>query len=132
LTALKTKYQELEGKMELKDHKVGKLNSAINIQVQDESDLSGMHYSYGFYISIQRNTQKFAEVKFQKGPPKKIAMADQAAEIVPEGLTEEALLAVLIHRLRCKVKMPINLKENSVVLQKLEESLMWLNHIAQD
>ncbi len=57
-------------------------------------------------------------LKFQDGPI-------QCAEDY-NGLTNEALLAVLIDRMRGFDKGPFRSRENSIALTHLEESLMWL------
>lgn len=52
-------------------------------------------------------------------------------ETVNDGTTNEELLAVLIDRLSfLNAKFPC--RENSIVLTKLEESLMWLNKRTND
>lgn len=48
-------------------------------------------------------------------------------ELVYDGTTNEEVLAMLIHRMKyLNTKFPC--RENSIVITKLEESLMWLNH----
>lgn len=50
---------------------------------------------------------------------------------IHDGTTNEEILAVLIDRLNClNKKFPC--RENSIVITKLEESLMWLNKRTAD
>jgi len=48
------------------------------------------------------------------------------------GVTHEALMAVIIHRLQAFQAGPFACRENAIALTKLEESLMWLNKRTRD
>lgn len=61
-------------------------------------------------------------LEFQNGPIKEAGV---------NGITNEALLAILIHRIGVlNSKFPC--RENSIVLTKLEESLLWLEKRTKD
>jgi hypothetical protein len=57
------------------------------------------------------------EVLFQNGPIKTVGV---------NGITHEALLAILIDRLRGFQEGPYKSRENAIALTHLEEGLMWL------
>lgn len=62
---------------------------------------------------------KFIEKTPTEGDPTKLTT-------VMDGTTNEDVIKVLIHRLRCLgAKFPC--RENSLAMTKMEESLMWLN-----
>lgn len=76
---------------------------------------------------------------FMGGPPQllqfihKEPISEGSTELktVADGTTNEEVLAVLIDRIQfLNNKFPC--RENSIVLTKLEESLMWLNKRTQD
>ena len=53
------------------------------------------------------------------------------SELICDGITSENLLEILIDRLQfLQTKFPC--RENSIVITKLEESLMWLNKRTAD
>jgi len=56
-------------------------------------------------------------VLFQNGPIKEVGV---------NGVTQEALLAILIDRLRGFQSGPYACRENAIALMHLEEALMWL------
>lgn len=61
--------------------------------------------------------QVFANIRFQDGSP---------AEVGINGITEEALIAILIDRLERFQKGPYSCRANGHVLMNLEQALMWL------
>lgn len=61
-------------------------------------------------------------LQFQKGDP------DEGIN----GISNEALLAVLIDRIRDFQQSSFSCRENSLVLTKLEEAMHWLNHRTLD
>lgn len=56
-------------------------------------------------------------VMFQNGPIKEFGV---------NGVTQEALLAIVIDRLRCFQSGPFSCRENEIALTHVEEALMWL------
>jgi hypothetical protein len=57
------------------------------------------------------------EIQFQEGNP---------AEVGTNGVTHEALLAILIDRLKGFQGGKYACRENAIALTKLQEALMWL------
>jgi len=63
------------------------------------------------------------ELSFQTGPVKEAGV---------NGISNEALLAVLIDRLQCFQRGPQRCRENSIALTKLEEAMHWLAARSRD
>lgn len=94
-------------------HKVNPANDQIEIKVLDEPGSGGAHHHYG--LSIPTGTTLLA---FQNGP---------IAEASVNGITHEALLAVLIDRLECFQAGPYACTENREALASLKMAQHWLH-----
>ena len=118
------------------DHKVNGLNEALEITA-DEPGSGGASHEYEIRLVVNGNNATpdsgycapsvnvvQARLKFQYGP---IAKPEDF-----NGLTNEALLAVLIHRMRGFQSGKFACRENAVALTKLEEALMWLQKRTND
>lgn len=123
------------------DHKVNGLNEAIKIQATDQPGPGGANHSYILFIPDSVPTKPGVTVhtgiSFQNGP---IASPEDF-----NGLTNEALLAVVIDRLRGfqfqrkedgsfdeSKRGTYACKENACALTHLEEALMWLQKRTRD
>lgn len=101
----------------------------LNITVEDEPGAGGANHLYmirGFdtetnpsdpFKGASRDGALHSTVLFQNGPIKESGV---------NGVTQEALLAIVIDRLRSFQAGPFSCRENAIALTKLEESLMWL------
>lgn len=99
---------------QITDHKVNECNEAIAISA-DEPDAKYGNASHVYRLDVG---EAFAVgLQFQRGPIKEVGV---------NGLTNEALLAVLIDRLRGFQSGPFSCRENALALTKLEEARMWL------
>ena len=111
--------------MELHGHKVNPANDKLSIHVEDEKGAGGANHRYavrGFDASTnpshrEPEGQREKVILFQNGP---------IAEVGVNGLTHEALLAILIHRLQGFQDGPYKCRENAIALTHLEEAQMWL------
>jgi hypothetical protein len=120
---------------ELTDHKVNGLNEALTIKVLDEPGQGGACHRYditgfdtdknpsaadpqGFKSSFGR-----CIILFQNGPVQEAGV---------NGVSQEALLAILIDRLKLFQAGPFSTKENSVALTYLETALLWLHKRTRD
>lgn len=107
----------------INSHKVNPANDIIQIRVVDEAGSGGAHHQYQVYIPAQEGapTKEYAgrlfQIDFQNGPINEAGV---------NGLTHEALLAILIDRLQCFQKGPFACRENALALTKLEEAKHWL------
>lgn len=110
---------------QLHDHKVNGLNEAIEINVLDEAGSGGANHIYSLVVKPDGRAS-FVEciLHFQNGPIKG-----------PEdmnGITNEALMAVLIDRMRGFQGGQFACRENALALTHLEEALMWLQKRTRD
>ena len=113
----------------LHTHKVNPANDKLDICVSDETGAGGANHLYtifGFNSSTNPSdpyTDNFGEpathttVLFQNGP---------ITEAGVNGVTHEALLAILIDRMQSFQAGPYSCRENAIALTKLEEAQMWL------
>lgn len=103
---------------ELIAHKVNGCNEKIRVMVLDEPGSGGAHHKYGIDI-LGEPSCSGPIISFQNGP---------IAEVGTNGVTHEALLAILVDRLQCFQKGPFSCRENAIALTKLEEAMHWLHH----
>lgn len=115
---------------ELTDHIVsGDQAVQLKIEVTDEPGAGGANHRYeitgfdtksnpssydphGYQSSYAREV-----ILFQNGPIKEAGV---------NGITQEALLAIVIDRLRSFQQGPFSCRENAIALTHCEEALMWL------
>jgi hypothetical protein len=114
---------------ELHDHKTNPANDKLRIVVDDEPGAGGANHRYvisGFnsasnascpFVDQYGAPAHHSTVLFQNG---------QINEVGVNGVTHEALLAILIDRLRAFQSGPYACRENALALTKLEEALLWL------
>ncbi len=120
--------------MSITDHKVNGLNEAIEITA-DGPGPGGASHNYALFIPdkvpLKEGVTVHVNLSFQNGP---ISNPEDF-----NGITNEALLAVLIDRMRgfqhqrnpdgtfnFKAPGQYACRENAVALTKMEEALMWL------
>ena len=90
----------------------------LDISVLDSPGAGGANHAYE--ISWKGNSEDNKAVcliHFQEGPIKEYGV---------NGITQEALLAVIIDRLRSFQSGPFSCRDNAVALTHCEEALMWL------
>ncbi len=105
----------------LTGHKVNPANDKLEIKVLDEPGAGGANHEYVIeYAAEQVGGVGFSvPLSFQNGP---------IAEAGINGITHEALLAILVDRLQAFQKGPYAGRENAIALTKLEEAQHWLHH----
>lgn len=99
------------------DHVLVPSGDDLLVRTLDEPGIGGAHHQYeithggaDFHVPLQ--------IAFQDGP---------IGDVGVNGVTHEALLAVVIDRLRCFQAGPFACRQNALALTKLEEGLMWLH-----
>lgn len=119
----------------LTDHIVNPCNDQLKIVVVDEPGSGGANHKYAIEIPAKdegdqgfrdEETGKWMDVcmiRFQNGPINEVGV---------NGVTHEALLAILCDRLRGFQKGPYACRENAIVLTHLEEAQMWLQKRTRD
>lgn len=109
------------------DHKISELNRrAISVVTRDAVDLDGANHRYRIeafekipdgYGEFTVDVKESVEIKFQQGG---------LAEVGVNGISDQALLAVVLDRLRGFQQGPFSSRENALAITKLEECLLWM------
>lgn len=113
---------------ELHDHKTNGCNNEITIKVIDEPGPGGACHAYNIDGPIEKfrseQAPKFrCAIRFQKGP---------IGEVGVNGITSEALLAVLIDRHRGFASGPYPSRDNAIALTHMEDALLRLQNRTND
>lgn len=106
---------------EITSHKVNGLNESLKITAVDEPGSGNASHIYDIVPTV--GNAKGLRIEFQNGPLK---------ETPPNGLSNEALLAIVEDRLIGFQSGPFSCRENAVALTKLQESMMWLQKRTRD
>lgn len=103
---------------EITDHKLNGLNDALNITVLDEPGSGGACHDYviheGGVTGAGEGGAVFCQINFQNGP---------IGEHGVNGISQEALLAIVIDRLRCFQAGPYNNEDNQLALDDVRHAL---------
>ena len=97
-------------------HHGSDLNRNLSITADEKAE-GGASHSYSI-DPIGSAGCSAANIKFQKGAMKEVGF---------NGVSDEALLAIVIDRLRGFQSGPFSCRENAFALTKLEEAMHWLN-----
>jgi hypothetical protein len=108
--------------LHLTDHKVNALNESLDITVNDEPGDGGYSHQYTIFIDENKRCDPkdktvHLTIRFQNGPIDEVGI---------NGISQEALAAIIIHRLHCFQKGQYACRENAIALTHFEEALMWL------
>lgn len=98
---------------ELKSHKVNGLNESLKITVLDEPGAGGANHEYTI------EGAGCLHISFQNGP---------IAEAGVNGISQEALLAIVEDRLKCFQAGPYACRENAIALTHIQDAMHWLHH----
>jgi hypothetical protein len=98
----------------LSDHIVNELNEKIIVTALDQPD-HGASHEYAVEIP---EAGLIHTIRFQKGPINEAGV---------NGISNEALMTIVIDRLRGFQSGDLACRETALALTKLEESLLWLN-----
>lgn len=97
-------------------------NNGVNVEAElhgnDGTDVEGHDY----LISTASGIGDIAIIKFQNGPVQENGV---------NGMTSEALLAILVHRTNY-LNGEFPCRENSIAITKMEEALHWLEARTKD
>ena len=106
---------------ELTSHKVSSLNEALKIEVLDEPGQGNACHLYGITSTEPRSADcppaVTLPVRFQNGPIQEAGV---------NGISNEALLAIVEDRLLGFQSGQFACRENAVALTKIQEAMMWL------
>lgn len=100
---------------EINKHKTNDCNQAIQISA-DERDVKYGNASHAYAITFvdKDGADIYFNIEFQRGPIKEVGV---------NGLTNEALLAILIDRMEGFQSSPFACEENAVALAHLEQAM---------
>lgn len=104
----------------LNDHVVNPANDKLTITVEDEAGAGGASHRYrvsGFNAAGAPEGSGYTLINFQNGPINEAGV---------NGITQEALLAIVVDRLRSFQSGPYACRENALALTKIEEAQHWL------
>lgn len=105
----------------LTDHIVNPTNDRLRITVLDAPGAGGANHEYEITAVNDGSGRPYKiadhRISFQNGP---------IAEHGVNGVTQEALLAIVADRLRSFQAGPYACRENAVALTKIDEAVMWL------
>ncbi len=112
---------------QINDHIINPANDRIKIEVADQPGAGGANHRYEIsgFLSVgnpsaaQDDAEDSCVILFQNGP-----IADAGVN----GVTHEALLAIVADRLRSFQAGPYACRENALALTKIEEAQHWLQH----
>lgn len=106
----------------LHDHEINDFNvDNVRVMVMDEPNTEnggGANHLYAVALGNTGPEGPGTLIRFQNGP---------ISEVGINGITNEALLAIVLDRLRSFQRGPFSCRENAVAVTKLEESIMWLH-----
>jgi hypothetical protein len=104
---------------ELTSHRLDKNDHSVVLESWDEPDrVTKLYSKYRLSINAHGVNSEISLIKFQKG--------DKELEGV-NGVDEAVLIALLMDRFACRQAASPN-REQAIVLTKLEEALLWLQH----
>jgi len=119
-SVFRSKIMNTENTRKLTSHKVNGLNEALHITVMDQPGQGGANHIYKIELQPQPNVvQELCEIKFQNGPIKESGF---------NGLSGEALLAIVEDRLKCFQAGQYACRENAIALTHIQEAMHWLHH----
>lgn len=114
----------------LTHHQVNPLNKTIQIEAVGPAASGGAYCHYRIEgIDISKSQANVPEI-FNKHQIDVVFHSGEVDKDNPQanGVTHEALLAILIDRLECLQAGPYSCYETSAVLHKLYEASFWLSH----
>jgi hypothetical protein len=91
----------------------------LHVAVLDEPGAGGANHEYEVSTCAVDGEKALnaLRISFQNGPIKEFGV---------NGITQEALLAIVIDRLRSFQAGPFSCRENAIALTHCEDALMWL------
>lgn len=102
----------------LTDHKVNPANDVLQVSAVDEPGSGGASHAYEITWTDKNGVTQHRVIDFQNGPINEVGV---------NGLTHEALLAIVADRLRSFQQGPFASRHNALALTSIEEAQNWLN-----
>lgn len=111
------------GKRKLTSHKLNGLNDRLEIDVIDEPGQGNACHEYVIRVPLENGTIRSDFILFQNGP---------IGEAGVNGISCEALLAIVEDRLLGFQSGDFACRENAIALTKIQEAMMWLQKRTRD
>lgn len=109
---------------EIRSHEINSFNrNHVKVRALDGPGPGNASHHYRVDLDNGETGVVAAELKFQNGPVK---------EAGANGVTDEALLAILIDRLQGFQSGKYSCRENAIALTKMQEAMHWLQHRTQE
>lgn len=102
----------------IEDHRINPVNDKLVITVLDEPGAGGANHVYRV-SGFDDAASGYTTIQFQNGPINEKGV---------NGLTQEALMAIVIDRLRAFQSGPYACRENALALTNMEQAQHWLLH----
>jgi len=108
----------------LTSHKTSGINDALLINVLDEPGEGSACHEYQILKWLKNEDDvELCNIQFQNGP---------IGETGVNGVSNEALLAIVADRLKGFQSGPYACRENALALTKIQEAMMWLHERTRD
>jgi hypothetical protein len=104
---------------ELTSHKLNGLNDALRITVLDERGPGNANHKYQIAMVSDVGPEGYFTAHFQNGP---------IAEAGVNGISNEALLAIVQDRLEGFQSGEFACRENAIALTHVQDAMHWLQH----
>jgi hypothetical protein len=102
---------------EIHGHEGSALNNSLIISADDRDESGGSHI-YDMALRVGSGKYRYAgHIDFQRGPVKEAGL---------NGISDEALIAIVIDRLEGFQAGPFRSEFNGLVIDKLADALSWL------
>ena len=109
------------------DHKNNKFNrECVEVETMDTRASDGAHHEYVIRVNPENSVGTPVMVcglQFQNGGLK---------EVGANGITDQALIAVVLDRMRSFNDGQFRCRENSMIITKLEEAMLWMEKRSND
>lgn len=113
--------QQREFTREIRSHRGSAIANRCAIHADERDDNGGSH-QYEILLDVP-GIASLQYIIFQNGP---------VLEVGLNGISDEALIAIVIDRLEGFNTGPYRSRDNSLAITKLEEALMWLQKRTRD
>lgn len=117
---------------EIHDHKINPANETLRIAATDEPGPGGAFHRYeisGFDLgAVPSSAEPDATYDDNSSGVTLFFQNGAINEVGVNGITHEALIAIVLDRLRAFQGGPYACRENALAITKLEEAQHWLHH----
>lgn len=115
---------------ELTSHQINDCDKTLRIEATDEPAPDGANHLYHIrgFNSKSNPSDPFVERYGQPSEHTTILFHNGVVSEGVNGITNEALLAIVLDRLEGFQRGPYACRENALAITKLEEAMHWLHH----